>query len=250
MLIRLLKLDIKFGYKKFLTMAGIMVVLGLLLPFLINLTGFLGLSGVLMLTLLITAISCIWLIIQHFYRNLFSNEGYLMFTLPVKPWQLLLSKTLTTLMWYNLFIIAAAVMALFLNRDHSGIIESIKLAFSTEFFPIMVEMWVALNTIAIAMIMALYAGLTLSSVAVRGRSIGVIGGVVATIALLFGYFTLQNKVTNMVQDHYFKDFDPTASLTFMQQYGHLVAMAALTAVFGILLFMATQYMMSKKLNLK
>lgn len=35
------------------------------------------------------------LIIQRFYRGLLRDEGYLMFTLPVKTWQLVLSKTIS-----------------------------------------------------------------------------------------------------------------------------------------------------------
>lgn len=35
------------------------------------------------------------LVIQRFHKGLLSEEGYLMFTLPVKPWQLIVSKGLT-----------------------------------------------------------------------------------------------------------------------------------------------------------
>ncbi|MBR2188075.1 MAG: hypothetical protein IJ860_01505 [Eubacterium sp.] len=39
------------------------------------------------------------LIISRFYRNLLRGEGYLMHTLPVPTWQLVLSKTLSALLW-------------------------------------------------------------------------------------------------------------------------------------------------------
>lgn len=38
---------------------------------------------------------CMLLIIQRFYNGLLSQEGYLMFTLPVKPWQHICSKLIT-----------------------------------------------------------------------------------------------------------------------------------------------------------
>ncbi len=38
-------------------------------------------------------------VVLRFYKNLYSNEGYLMFTLPVKPQQLLLSKTIVAFTW-------------------------------------------------------------------------------------------------------------------------------------------------------
>lgn len=50
-------------------------------------------------------ISCITLLITvyfavRFYRNLYTDEGYLMHTLPVTPRQLILSKTLIASLWY------------------------------------------------------------------------------------------------------------------------------------------------------
>ena len=37
--------------------------------------------------------------IQRFYKNLLGDEGYLMFTLPVRPWQLITSKAAVSCMW-------------------------------------------------------------------------------------------------------------------------------------------------------
>lgn len=39
------------------------------------------------------------MMIQRFYRNLLSEEGYLMFTLPVKPWMHIISKLLLAMLW-------------------------------------------------------------------------------------------------------------------------------------------------------
>jgi len=50
--------------------------------------------GVFVATLIIT--------IQRYYKNLLGDEGYLMFTLPVKSWQHILNKLLVSLLWYLL----------------------------------------------------------------------------------------------------------------------------------------------------
>ena len=50
------------------------------------------------------------LIYSHFYKNLFTDEGYLTFTLPVKRSSVLLSKTLNALIWTTI----SAVMSLIL----------------------------------------------------------------------------------------------------------------------------------------
>jgi ABC-type transport system involved in multi-copper enzyme maturation permease subunit len=60
-------------------------------------------GGILMAgyVLLIVGIFVITLIVilQRFYKNLVKEEGYLMFTLPVKPWELITSKLIASVIW-------------------------------------------------------------------------------------------------------------------------------------------------------
>ena len=55
-------------------------------------------SFVFSLSLIAAVVTTVVLMILRFYRNLMTDEGYLMFTLPVRPWQLVLSKLLTALL--------------------------------------------------------------------------------------------------------------------------------------------------------
>lgn len=45
----------------------------------------------------------------HFYKTMYTDEGYLTHTLPVKPHQILISKTLVAGIWYGLVIVAMVV---------------------------------------------------------------------------------------------------------------------------------------------
>ena len=56
-------------------------------------------SGILILVGIAVVILTFVVIAMRFNRNLYSNEGYLMFTLPVKPQILLGSKTIVALSW-------------------------------------------------------------------------------------------------------------------------------------------------------
>ncbi|AFM39455.1 hypothetical protein Desaci_0388 [Desulfosporosinus acidiphilus SJ4] len=47
--------------------------------------------------------------IQRFYKNLLSDEGYLMYTLPVKSWKHILSKLLVSMLWMIASVIAAMI---------------------------------------------------------------------------------------------------------------------------------------------
>ncbi|GAA4653048.1 hypothetical protein GCM10023142_01860 [Anaerocolumna aminovalerica] len=90
--------------------------------------GSLMIIPVIMKTLFILSVITIFitafiLMIYRFYKNLLSDEGYLMFTLPAKTHQLIISKYLATLTWLLvsiIIIIGSAVLAI-------GTPENIKL---------------------------------------------------------------------------------------------------------------------------
>lgn len=48
------------------------------------------------------------MMIQRFYKNLLSDEGYLMLTLPVKPWKHIVSKLMVSMLW----VVASGIVAL------------------------------------------------------------------------------------------------------------------------------------------
>ena len=52
--------------------------------------------------------------IQRFYKNLLKDEGYLMFTLPVKPWKHIVTKLLNTMMWVIVSLIVTCMSGIIL----------------------------------------------------------------------------------------------------------------------------------------
>lgn len=58
-----------------------------------------------------TAFIALVLILQRFRRNLFSDEGYLTFTLPVKPRDILLSKLFSASLWFLIVLISVFIGA-------------------------------------------------------------------------------------------------------------------------------------------
>ena len=60
------------------------------------------------------------IIAVRFYSNLYSNEGYLMFTLPVKPQKLLASKIIAAFCWIMVSL-AVFIGAAFLGMYFLGI---------------------------------------------------------------------------------------------------------------------------------
>mgnify|MGYP006862531551 CR=1 FL=1 len=103
---KLLKYDLRANLKIFLFIWPAILVFGLLervalmaeLPVKISAI-FVNLTTVLFVLAVIAA--CVFALVIsviRFYSGLLRDEGYLMFTLPVRPWQLVLSKLLTALL--------------------------------------------------------------------------------------------------------------------------------------------------------
>ncbi len=59
------------------------------------------------------------IIILRFYKNLITDEGYLMFTLPVKPQQLINSKLLVSFVWniVSILLILVSLFGVFITKD-------------------------------------------------------------------------------------------------------------------------------------
>lgn len=62
--------------------------------------------------------------IQRFYKNLLSDEGYLMFTLPVQSWQHILSKLIVSIVWIILSIVVT-LFTIFIMSFNSQMIPAI-----------------------------------------------------------------------------------------------------------------------------
>nr|WP_303243995.1 ABC transporter permease [uncultured Cellulosilyticum sp.] len=84
-------------------------------------------------------------LIQRFNKNLLGDEGYLMFTLPVKPYQLILSKLLITVFWTIISGIIAIITFIIL-------VGGFNFTFIKEFFTVLfTQMDVISNAIGTAM---------------------------------------------------------------------------------------------------
>ena len=123
---KLLKYDLRANLKIFLFIWPAILVFGLLerfaftteLPSEISAI-FVNLTTVLFVLAVIAA--CVFALVIsviRFYSGLLRDEGYLMFTLPVRPWQLVLSKLLTALLT---LVVTGAVSVLSVGILFGGI---------------------------------------------------------------------------------------------------------------------------------
>ena len=140
MLGKLIKYEFKATGRTFLPLYGAILVVALLNRFLgRNTQGVfeelnkLGDFTVMALVALFIALGVITIVatIQRFQKNLLSDEGYLMFTLPVKTRSLILSKMIVAIVWIILsgLVGIAAFGILFISKE-----------FITELMPLLSEL--------------------------------------------------------------------------------------------------------------
>lgn len=73
------------------------------------------------ISIIVYAVVCWAVQLYRFYKSLYTDEGYLTFTLPVKCWQILLSKLLCAVLWmtisFAVILLCAAMIIFFGSGD-------------------------------------------------------------------------------------------------------------------------------------
>ncbi len=127
MLSKLFKHEIKATSRLLLPIYLVLVVLTVMDRIALNLDIFNGtlaiIPGFITMAYIVSIIAIVIvsfvIIVMRFYKNLITDEGYLMFTLPVKPNQLINSKLLVSMIWTVASIAAVIVslLAVFASPD-------------------------------------------------------------------------------------------------------------------------------------
>ena len=205
-----------------------------------SLFGFL-LMAVCILTLVVS--------LQRFYKNLLGEEGYLSMTLPVRPWQHILCKSLTSLVWY-IFSGIAAILAFVILAYEKGMLGDFFKAIVTlirrgslnaqiltacgEFF-----LFAALGILAFTMM--LYASMALGQLNANKRLLTSFG---AFLALNFLVQILMGVLGNLAVQWVF----PMSSRWALNVALLLSIVVELFFLAGF--FAITNYILSRKLNLE
>ncbi len=125
MLSKLFKYEIKDTVRSFSILFAVVFLLAIVstLAHFSKISVFNATSSVLLIiaSIALPVVTLVMIIIRY-YKNMFGNEGYLMFTLPVKSQQLLISKAVTSVVWMVLAGIAA-VAALLLGLYYLGVVD-------------------------------------------------------------------------------------------------------------------------------
>lgn len=211
--------------------------------------------SILLFTLLVGASAVLTLVIMisRFHKNLLGEQGYLMLTLPAKPWQHIVSKLLTSTLWMFASGIVSIVSFMIL-MSYQGMLGMLIRGLQHAWQFIMANMDLNLAVLIIEIIILVIASIAISSLMIyfaialghRSSKNRVAAGFGWYIAI---WFILQILCTTFMQMFPFEAIFPSlayASITHVLLWTAIILMAIPSAFF----FWGTNKILTTKLNLE
>ena len=205
--------------------------------------------GILVLTLILT--------LQRFQKNLMSNEGYLMMTLPVRPDSLILSKLFVASVWTaaSTIIVTVSIMIMAMSGiSISEILAQIRLFFEQIAIPAPQVVVYAIELIVLIVlslfsgILLLYACMALSMLVNKRRWLFTFGAYIVittamqTILAVLVALGASFRIYDLLSINSMSDFGQIQIVILLV----LVAEAAMCVVF----YYITRHMLKNRLNLQ
>lgn len=264
MLSKLLKYEIKATARIFLPLcvvllayAAIHKVISLASPSKMQAPEAISLILYIMLIVAIFVVTFV-VMIQRFYKNLLSDEGYLMFTLPAKPWKHIVSKLLVAMLWTVVSVIAAALSvtivaydqiftADFIREVQNAFSEAVKyLGFSTPL--VILEILVGGIISLASSVLIVYASIAVGQLFNKHRILASLGAFIVINTLTQIIITIASipGLTWVRADNVVHDFHT------IEPFFHLFIWLSIL-LFGLIsagYFALTNHILSKRLNLE
>jgi hypothetical protein len=263
MLGKLIRHEIKSTARIFLPLYAVLLVFALLNRYLNplqvfdssgtpNLESMLKGISISLYVILIIAVFVLTLVIviQRFYKNLLGDEGYLMFTLPVKAWQHILSKFLTAVIWY--FMTAASVVIsvmILIGADKlfdflPQLIQMIREAFGSS-GPVVLPAFI-LSQMAAGTLM-IYSSMALGHLFQKNR---LMYSFAMYCALYAAYQIILAILILLLGNNLFESLLQSAAPTPAQLNSLFGMLAAVAVLMAVVHFVLTNHILTRKLNLE
>ena len=215
------------------------------------------------------SVAIIIVIIQRFYRNLLGTEGYLMFTLPVKPGQLIFSKVLASFIWYIIVGIVVCI-SLVLILGESYMISDFIYAINEE-FPFWAEnirmeygipwgLWLAENALSsvitsFSCFLLIYAAISIGHLSAKAKKLSAFGAFLLLTALIIVVAVITYNVTaldDIIASFIGYGFAPIVEPVSYGLLFHYMTLwiTAIFAAFGTLSYFLIRWVFAKKLNIE
>ena len=201
-------------------------------------------------------------IAYRFYKNVFTDQGYLTNTLPVTPAQIIISKGLTALLWtiIDLVVLGASLLILFANGEFMSVLLPALGQLFTYLNTLPAFCWILLIMLLLSpflMIIHMYFCVAVGSLVPNHKILGAIGVYIISYVIIQILSTIVLAATGLGFSVGSMDAS-TANMTGAQasQYimGILTPMFLVSVICEIIaivaFFLVTKYIMTKNLNLE
>lgn len=207
--------------------------------------------------------------IQRFYKNLTGDEGYLMFTLPVKSSSLIWSKLIVAVVWEITSIIVILVSVLLLFVRHPEFYVNFSDRFQWFWAEIRLHVGTSLETLlwfflaslfvaAFVSTLQIYASIAIGQLFREHRVLFAIGSyfgisiVIQIVTSLLSMLPFISKVTALTgtMETTAIAAEKNAQMVFEALNASMPGLLALDVILGVAFFLVTNYIFKKKLNLE
>ena len=202
------------------------------------------------LTMIAIVIMSFVLMIWRFYKNYMTDEGYLMFTLPVNTAELIFSKLLVAVGWFFCTGLVTALATRIVSSG-SGTVEVVGFDQTSggEMSRMAVSGGVSFLIAGITFCLMLYACMALGQSFKRHKKgMAVLFFFVFYIVIMFVSVHLLSGVLMGLSDSGIMNFDNASMADLMTKL--LWRSSAVSALFGVIFYAITHYMLAKRLNLQ
>ncbi len=193
------------------------------------------------------------LIIFRFYKNLMTDEGYLMFTLPVKPRELIDSKLIISLLW-SLASVAAVILSLIVVLSGHFPFADMKYAFAQFFSELSsgfgnyaalfyTELILMMLFSAINSTLMVYVSIALGQLINGHKILGSIGAYIALSTILQVLSVAAMSLASFAFGRTFQDINSIPQVVFPLSLAFLL-------VTGVAFYLGTNFLFKRKLNLE
>lgn len=266
MLTKLIKYEFKSVYKTYLPLYGVTLLLAILnkIGTIINKNDF-SMPQSLLITafaVLMTSIVIVTLVlgVLRFSTNLLKDEGYLMFTLPVARWNLIMSKMISAVIWSVLGIVVGIFSAIIMAWDFSSRLFYFDGAFFGQFGDKAgILLLCTILSMAIVMILGIaatyspiYLAIALGHMSNKNKTAM---SFVSYIGIWFAWDIVTKLVSTVIKyTGLFQGFGENLTITReIIMYMPLIACtsaAVMLIIFNAVNLLATNYLLKNRLNLE
>ena len=201
------------------------------------------------------------IVVTRFYRNLFTGEGYLMFTLPVKPWQHLVTKMAVPAIWLvGNFLVMFLSIAIMLS--HKVVWDNFQIGWEMltvvmresgiNFTPFVLEFIVIMVLGLIAYGLPMYACICVGQLFGKHR---ILGAFLAYLGLNVISQVIGQVVSSLIRvnaESMGRAVEHADSVAEMLPFLHgtFIVSIGLSLMFSTVYFLVCNHIMEKKLNLE